>query len=84
MTIYEYMGNLGYTKHSQYPNGFEKMHNDRKILMVFNYKEKTVSGSVGAMRLIKKQRDIDDIQEAYHIMLRDLEELTKIGLSVRS
>ena len=82
MTIYEYMDQLGYTKHQQYPNGFERVHNDVRLLIIFNYRAHTAKGRIVPIHLIKNQNDIDDLQKAYYLLIDDLKKISDVGIII--
>lgn len=83
MTIYEYMNSLGYAKNQQYPNGFERKLDEATTLgIIFNFKNRTAYGVVMYPHLIKSQKRLDKLQDAYNILQDDLKKVEAVKITI--
>ncbi len=83
MTIYEYMNSIGYEKNQQYPNGFERKYDkDTTLGIIFNYPNRTAYGVVMYPHLIKSQKRLDKLQDAYNLLQDDLKKVEAIKITI--
>jgi hypothetical protein len=70
------MNSLGYEKHKLYKNGFERKYDEGITLgIIFNFPNKTAYGVVMYPHLIKSQKRLDKLQDAYNVLQDDLKRI---------
>ena len=83
MTIYEYMSSIGYEKNRQYSNGFERKIDESTTLgIIFNFKNRTAYGVIMYPHLIKSQKRLDKLQDAYNKLQDDLKRVEAIKITI--